>query len=508
MSVSSMARPELQAAKHSAAGRLALVRILALVLLFAASALYESVQLSSLSNSGVWVHLRTGVWILQNYSVPHHGLFSQYSTLPWMDSSWGYDVLLAAAYRTFGLRVIPVLLMLFKVALAVLTFLLARGAKASFWAAVSLSAIAQCVIPVSQSLPYALSILCFGMELLLLEASRRTGNIRPLYGLPALFLLWANLHALFLLGLLLLILFVISSWIESWLRRSAGNWLDREIRPLARQPIHVVSACSVFASMVNPYTFHLFPAAYRALYSDAAFGHFAEMRAMSFRQSQDYGLMLVVMAAFLALGRRRSLRVFEVMALMAGTLVGFRIQREVWMAVLPAIAILAEGLGFAWREWKSGEQSTARWEMPLCGVLVAGILTVAAFRLPNQDSLQLWLSQSFPVKACDFIRNNHVPQPIFSEYSWGSFQTWYLPEYPVAIDGRVELYGDEITEGYFKVIAGGERLEAYPALAAAQTLLLQKQSGMVKALTTLPVLTSQYRLAYSDDLAAVFVRQP
>jgi hypothetical protein len=30
---------------------------------------------------------------------------------------------------------------------------------------------------------------------------------------------------------------------------------------------------------------------------------------------------------------------------------------------------------------------------------------------------------------------------------------------------------------------------------------------MVTALTTLPALTAQYRLAYSDDVAAVFVRQ-
>ena len=64
-----------------------------------------------------------------------------------------------------------------------------------------------------------------------------------------------------------------------------------------------------------------------------------------------------------------------------------------------------------------------------------------------------------------------------------------------------------LTEGYFKVIAGGERLDAYPALGNARTLLFPKQSGMVKALTTLPALSSQYRLAYSDELAAVFTRQ-
>ena len=136
------------------------------------------------------------------------------------------------------------------------------------------------------------------------------------------------------------------------------------------------------------------------------------------------------------------------------------------------------------------------------------ILVTAAFRLPHQEALLLRVGETFPVKACDFVRERHLPLPMFHEYSWGSFLTWYLPEYPVAIDSRTELYGDEITEGYFNVIGGGERLETYPALAAAQTLLLKKQSGMAKALSTLPALSSRYKLVYSDDIAAIFVREP
>lgn len=507
MSVISRTRTEQYAERRAARGRLALVRIIALVLLFSASALYEAVHLASLSDNNVWFHLRTGLWILQTHSVPHSGVFSQYPTLPWMDSSWAYDLLLAAAYKIFGLRAIPVLLMLFKVAVAVLTFLLAREARASFWAAVGLSAIAQYVIPISQSLPYSLSMIFFGLELLLLESSRRTGSVKPLYALPALFLLWANLHALFLLGLVLLILFVSSTWIESWPRRSAVNWLDREIRPLARQPVLIVSTCSLLATVVNPYTLHLFAAAYRTLYSAAGFSYFAEMRAMSFRQPQNYAFMLVIMAAFLALGRRRSLRVFELLALTAATLLGFRIQREAWMATLLAVTILADAIERMARDRESQEAPRASWENAACAVILTAFLLLAAFRLPHQEALRSRLSQTFPVKACDFIRDHGLPQPLFNEYSWGSFLTWYLPEYPVAIDSRLDLYGDELTEGYFKVIAGGERLDAYPALGNAQTLLLPKQSGMVKALTTLPVLSSQYHLAYSDDLAAVFTRQ-
>ena len=69
------------------------------------------------------------------------------------------------------------------------------------------------------------------------------------------------------------------------------------------------------------------------------------------------------------------------------------------------------------------------------------------------------IDQVYPVKACDYIRNNGLPQPLFNAYSWGSFLTWYLPQYPVAVDSRVELYGNRLLESYFSVVSGKERLE-------------------------------------------------
>jgi hypothetical protein len=82
-----------------------------------------------------------------------------------------------------------------------------------------------------------------------------------------------------------------------------------------------------------------------------------------------------------------------------------------------------------------------------------------------------------------------------------------MPGYPVAVDGRVDLYGDEILTHYFQVITGKVRLETDPTVASARTFLLERQSGMADALIRLPALSSQYRKLYSDDLAAIFVKQ-
>ncbi len=124
-------------------------RIGKMMLLFVSAAILEARNRSSLtaiSNGDIWWHLRTEIWILQNHGVPHSGLFSQSPELPWSAASWGYDLLVAFGFRMLDLRSIPLLLMGFKTALAVVTFLLAGGLRGKFWPAVALSATAQYIL--------------------------------------------------------------------------------------------------------------------------------------------------------------------------------------------------------------------------------------------------------------------------------------------------------------------------------------------------------------------------
>lgn len=483
------------------------VRLVALVALFSVAAIYEAMRVSAISTPEVWIHLRTGIWILQNRSIPHNGLFSQSFNLTWNDSTWGFDVILAAIYRFFGLRAVPIFLMAFKAALALVTFQLARAGRAGFWGALALSAVAQYVIRDLQPLPYVFSVLFFALVLRLLVRSRQTANVRDLFWLPLLFVIWANLHIQFVAGLLLLGLFLGALFAEEGLRRLRVTWISNRIRPLPLKQVCSVAAFSLAGTFLTPYSFHLLPRSFRALYSHVGFEHFSEMTSMSFRRPQEFALMLLVMIAFLALGRRRSLSLFELLALLIGTLAAFRVQRDGWLAVLPAIAVLSDGFVFERSEHEAARRMTSRRELGWAAVLTAASIMTVAFFLPDPKTLMDKVRTTFPVKACDYIRENKLPQPLFNAYIWGSFITWYLPEYPVTIDSRVDLYGDDVLTAYFDIVGGKKLLESEPMVARAGTLLLERQSAMAKALTNLPALTAQYRLVYSDKIASVFVSQ-
>ena len=202
----------------------AIPRIGTMLLLFASAAIFEArnlFSLTALSNGDIWWHLRTGLWILQNHAVPHSGLFSQSPALPWTSSSWGYDLEIAFAFRMLGLRSIPLLLMGFKTAFAVVSFLLGGGLRGRFWPAIALSVTAQYTLGSVQPGPGYCSIVFFAVELLLLSENHSTGSVRLLFCLPPLFLVWANLDVQFVYGILLLVLYLTTSFLQSLGQRSA-----------------------------------------------------------------------------------------------------------------------------------------------------------------------------------------------------------------------------------------------------------------------------------------------
>jgi hypothetical protein len=477
-----------------------LVRVLAMLLLFCAAAVYESLHLSSLTDTDVWWHLSTGLWILQNHAVPHSGLFSQYPNLPWIASSWLYDLLLATAYKLLGLRALPVMLMLGKVALAVSAFLLARSRSRNFPFAVLLAIAVQCAIPL-RPLPNLCSIVCFALELAFLFQSRRAGDVRILYWLPLLFVLWVNLHIQFVYGLVALVLFLAATLVEDISRRSGSTWCDSQL-PLL--PVGVVAAVTVFsivATLLSPYSYRIYEL---VIQNATPAGYIADEHAMSFRQSQHYVLLLLAMAAFLALGRRRSRDPFKLSLMVVASMLAFRIKGDAGFLAMASVAVIADA--FFTKEIGSLPRSPERrahWEMPATILLLAVVLVAAACRFPSRQTLLNRMGENFPVRAADYIRENRLPDPLFNEYVWGGFLTFYLPGYPVAIDGRTDLYGEEIITRYFKVTRAEVPLNTDPTFAAAQTILLPADSAMAIALAKF----SDFKAVYGDSIATVLVRQ-
>jgi len=478
-------------------------RLAVLVVLFAFGAILESVRLSALANPAIWGHLKVGGWILDNREWPHTGIFSRSANLRWRDFSWGYDVLAAAVYRMLGLRAVPGLLMAFRVVLAVTAFLVAGGRRGNFWIAVVLSALAQ--IPLFSIGPVAenASVILFGLELLLLLESRRSGNFGPLCPLPVLFFVWANLDIGFVYGMGLFALFVVVLVVEQMGRTSNWGWLGRHAEqiPLARAAL--VGAGCALASMVNPYG-HQGYATFWSIQTAAVNRELPDFAAMKFHQPQDYLVLLLAMAAFLSLGLRRSRDLFLLSLLIVSGALSFHTQRENWLIICSAVAVIgAMGLR---RQGEAKEERDARWGRPVlavAGLTLIVVLLAFVLRVPcDRNSLLSKAAAVFPVRACDAIRMQKLAPPLFNSYAWGAFLTWYLPEYPVAIDGRRGLYPEEEETNYFKVMNAEMPYQSFAPMSQARTLLLDRDGPMGEALRSL----AGFHVAYEDGISIVLLQ--
>ena len=334
-----------------------------------------------------------------------------------------------------------------------------------------------------------ISVVLLAVELALLFVSLRDGAVRPLYSLPLLFVIWANLDSSLVFGVLALLLFAGSVLIEHVRSRDEHN--------LAVAKVGWLTLASVLAPIASPYgirSYHAFATIFATRYP-----YFPQDHGLSFRRPQDYLFLLLAMTACFALGRRRSRDLFR-LGLLAGAL-AFSRQRDAWVLVLASIVLIADSLPTS---TVASERKQLRLKA-VVAVLVFVVLLVAATKIrSDRDPLIAAVSRSFPVKACDYIRAQQLPAPIFNDYDWGGFLTWYLPEYPVVMDQRADLYGEAYNRRYFDLVRGELALDASPEFAESRTILLPRSSPMAIALAAQP----QFTVAYQDEVATVLLRRP
>jgi hypothetical protein len=485
-----------------------------LVVLLVSASIIEATQLQSLGNATSWLHLQAGNWIIAHHAVPYSGILSQSSDLPWADPNWGLQVALAALSRVIGIRAIPVVVMVFRLLFALATFILAGGIaggrRGNFWLAVLISLWAQMAVSSSSPPAASCSAILFSLEVYLLLRSRASGRPKLLYWIPFLILIWVNLDWRFVLGVIAFCLFCGASAIETSLQNRNGHLGPRGEPAL----LGWVAGLTCLASLVSPNSYHSYVTAWQSLFGASLLRNSLATASLTFREPQHYLLMALVMCAFLFLGRRHARDLFQVLLLAGSLSLGFALGSEVWITAVTSVAVMGEFVSRADAQAEPSLQISVT-AFRLAVAMAAVVLLIAATRIPpSPESLLKVMANRLPVRACDFVRKNHLPEPIYNEMEWGGFLAWYLPEYPVAIDDRYELYGETRTGSYYEVTRGQAKSSSDPTLAAANTILLSTRDSIVWSPDMFPNREEIFRLSfpgshevYRDDLAVVLTKQ-
>jgi hypothetical protein len=146
-------------------------------------------------------------------------------------------------------------------------------------------------------------------------------------------------------------------------------------------------------------------------------------------------------------------------------------------------------------------------------VLMAGFTLVRWVTLAHRQNARE--AEQYPQSAIAFLRTSNQPRRVFVYYDWGGYAIWKLyPEYRVFVDGRADLYGDDLLRQFTTVvrlhtgwrdILDRWKIEAIlvpPSSAVAQALLLDpawhvafSDSKTVLLLRTLPAVDTAALLA-------------
>jgi hypothetical protein len=85
--------------------------------------------------------------------------------------------------------------------------------------------------------------------------------------------------------------------------------------------------------------------------------------------------------------------------------------------------------------------------------------------------------------------------------NWGGYLIFNLREYPVAMDGRNEAYGGDISESN-RVADGLPGWKQDKTFASSNLVLIEKNFPLARLLSA----DSDFKLVYADHLAKVFIR--
>lgn len=444
------------------------------------------------ADNDLWGHVLFGRDILAAGAVPRVDTYSYTAAgHPWFNHEWVSQVAMASAYGRAG----SAGLLLLKLAVAVATCAVLFGMirRRSTMAAIrgGLGVLAIAVLARGFAVrPQIFTYLGVALTLGLIDRLPHKWR-GGLWAFPAIFLVWANVHGGFVLGLAILGLFVAAECIRS--------------RRLATQPLLVLLA-SVAATAVNPYGPRLLGYIWSELSRTHPITEWQPVAAGDISQLVFFALagLFIVTLPFFRSWRTSGWQ--PALALAMGVL-ALRHQRHTPVFALCAVAPLAAQLEEAarWFRLRStftlGAASRRLIAIGLAGVVMVQ-LALTGLRW-QRDGLQIVYDPAeYPVAAVQALRRAGVHANLLVPLDWGEYVLWFLaPDVKVSLDGRfATVFPDQVVIdnfGFFTGAVSWQRLiDDYPTDAA-----------LVPTGSLSPILRqTNWERVYGDNIAEVYAR--
>jgi hypothetical protein len=192
----------------------------------------------------------------------------------------------------------------------------------------------------------------------------------------------------------------------------------------------------------------------------------------------------------------------------------FVAQRSIPPFIIVAVPVVCRYLALAWEErlknavrparsaeYRSGAPAAHPPAAMFMNAIVLLILSVSVIKQAGMLSTPDKIFNNLPEKAVVWIKENQPQGRIFNSYIWGGYLTWALPQYPVFIDGRAHLYGDELIKDWSDMVNGTDKGVLLLDKWQIKIILLEPGAPLLQKLPTLG-----WQQMYKDEKSVVWSR--
>jgi len=433
--------------------------------------------------------LRAGHDIVSTGHAPHADAYTwDCRGETWIVPEWLTFVLYSEVYQHCGaLAGVLGVRMLLNASMFVLLFSVVKKSTRSAAGAFLISIVsATACANFFQTRPYQISFLLLVIvAAVLAEARKRGARVTRLHWLAPLCAVWANLHQGYMIAIGMLAVCAGVDAIESLVRRMRKD-NERAIRSfaLSKQFAGASIACAG-ASLLTPYGIDAYRMAYATVTSPIS--HFiVEWEPLRFSASLEiYALIALVTVtgvAFIVSARRTDYAVVAIILILAQQ--AMQHQRNVPVFVLVTSVLAAPQIAAMFRLVRRRLKLTHGTSRKSGVLVMAGVVTwnmvvwtqMAQAAIvtcpPGPASLVSRLGDAAngmsecPLDAVQFLRGLRLPNNLrlFNDLGDGGFYIWRMPEHPVFIDGRNDLFLNGVLADYIAATSAHSRQEFFQIL--------------------------------------------
>ncbi len=447
----------------------ALVSILSLVAIFSFQKIWDL---------DIWMHLQTGKHILAHFKIPQADIYSYTSSGHfWFNPDWLFAVIAYSFYKLMGFAGIEVLkVILF---LSIFFVLFRATLKNKNWL-LSLLLLFFTVLAAKERIverPEMFSFLFTAVYLSVL-LKFRSQNTWLIWLLPVFQLLWVNLHAFAIAGVMFVWVFLVAEFIG---RRVELPWEWNKDSALDRagiKKLFLVGLAVIGATFINPYGLKIFRE-YVSLFGwmhthiDVLAGGITELRPpfvergiFNFEFIYYKILVVVSQVSFLLNYRRINLsNLFLYFAFLYLSLVAVRNIAFFSIVSMPIVADNFTSLLSHPQDIKLfGNRVFRLLKQFFIGFIYCGIIIVciyfsrvslnSRFVVHGKVVCRAGFGEApvHPKEAVNFIIANGIKGNGFNNFSFGGYLIWRAwPEFKVFIDGRTSVYDEDHLRYYAEV---------------------------------------------------------